>query len=228
MKTLIQSPTNSLQDSLEFYKKLGFTIVSTKGNILTDGKALLSINPDRFARAGLKLFKSNWQEAVEELQKLTTVIKIEEGYLLGDGSGMWIYLIEQEEGIDFQPEKSSRSILGNFAGLSLESIAIEQSIKILEILGFSYSSGALEQGWVSLSNEDGMSISLMVPNCCPHLFFNPSLTYFNGGKNDVVIDKVRQLEIPIIEEITQFNKEGIVDNIIIRDPGGFGFFLFND
>ena len=31
-----------------------------------------------------------------------------------------------------------------------------------------------------------------------------------------------------IWKITQFNKEGIVDNVIIRDPGGYGFFIFND
>ncbi len=228
MKTIIQTPTNDLENSLEFYRKLGFTLVSEKGNVFTDGKALISINADRFARAGLKLFNANWKEAVAELEKLTTVLKIEQGYLLNDSSGMWIYLIEQEEGIDFTLAESSTSVLGNYAGLSLECIAIEESIKIFKILGFAHSSGAIEQGWVSLSNEDGVGISIMVPNSCPHLFFNPSLTYFNGGKNDVVINKVRELEIPITEEITQFNAEGIVDNIIIRDPGGFGFFVFND
>ena len=43
-----------------------------------------------------------------------------------------------------------------------------------------------------------------------------------------VIGKVRELGIPIAEEITHFNKEGLVDNIIIRDPGGYGFFIFSD
>ncbi len=68
----------------------------------------------------------------------------------------------------------------------------------------------------------------MKPNACPHLFFNPSLTYFNGKNNIDIIAKIRALNISITEEITHFNKEGKVDNIIIRDPGGFGFFLFND
>lgn len=46
--------------------------------------------------------------------------------------------------------------------------------------------------------------------------------------NLAIIQKIRDLQIPITEEITHFNKEGIVDNIIIRDPGGLGFFIFND
>jgi len=73
-----------------------------------------------------------------------------------------------------------------------------------------------------------MGVSIMKPNMCPHLFFNPSLTYFNGGKNPEIIEAIRKLDIPITEEITYFNKEGLVDNIIIRDPGGYGFFIFND
>jgi hypothetical protein len=43
-----------------------------------------------------------------------------------------------------------------------------------------------------------------------------------------VIQKIRDLNIPITEEITAFNTECIVDNVIIRDPEGFGFFVFND
>ena len=43
-----------------------------------------------------------------------------------------------------------------------------------------------------------------------------------------LIQKIRDLKIPITEEITVFNDQGVVDNIIIRDPGGLGFFIFND
>jgi hypothetical protein len=68
----------------------------------------------------------------------------------------------------------------------------------------------------------------MKPQTCPHLFFNPSLNFFNGEDNISIISKIRSLDIPITEEITHFNKENKVDNIIIRDPGGYGFFLFND
>ena len=121
-----------------------------------------------------------------------------------------------------------KSELGNFAGVSLETTAIKNSIQFWNILGFEQNMGSIESGWVSLVNKDGMSISLMAPLICPHLFFNPSLTYFNGTNNLNVIKEINARSIPITEEITHFNKEGIVDNIIIRDPGGLGFFLFSD
>ena len=54
------------------------------------------------------------------------------------------------------------------------------------------------------------------------------MTYFNGGNNLAVIQDIREAGIPITEEITQFNDRGEVDNVIIRDPGGYGFFIFND
>lgn len=71
-------------------------------------------------------------------------------------------------------------------------------------------------------------VSLMRPLNCPHLFFNPSLTYFNGGRNPEVIAAIRKAGVPISEEITHFNSRGEVDNVILRDPGGYGFFVFND
>jgi len=124
--------------------------------------------------------------------------------------------------------ENSFSALGNFAGLSLETANPEKTIAIWNQIGFTKASGNIENGWITLTNEQGLGVSIMKMNTCPHLFFNPSFTYFNGGNNLEVIGKVRAANIPITEEITQFNNEGIADNIIIRDPGGFGFFIFND
>lgn len=229
MKTIIQTPTNNIEESLNFYSKLKFGTLTHKNLILvTDGKAVIQINPDRFARAGVKFYSKDWKEAVDQLEKLTPVVKTEEGYLLSDPSGTWIYLVENEEITNAQINSIKPSVLGNFAGISLEVISIKKALEIWNLLGFSHSMGSADQGWVSLANEDGMAISLMKPLTCPHLFFNPSLTYFNGGNNLAVIENIRKLGIPITEEITHFNKDGIVDNIIIRDPGGFGFFVFND
>jgi len=120
------------------------------------------------------------------------------------------------------------AITGQFAGISLETIDINQSIHFWQSIGYTIQSGSRDQGWLTLSNGSGVDISLMKAGSCPHLFFNPSLTYFNGAKNLAIIKQLKTLQVPITEEITHFNKEGIVDNIIIRDPGGLGFFLFND
>lgn len=229
MNTFFQTPTNDLRQSIDFYKKLNFKILSAENpTLVTDGNAIIEINPDRFARAGVKFYKNNWKNIVEQLQNLTKVSPIENGYLFSDQSGVWIYLMESNSTVNFNLNEVEASTLGNFAGLSLETTDIKKSIEVWEILGFSKTMGSIEQGWVSYENQDKMGVSFMQPNSCPHLFFNPSMTYFNGKNNLAIIDKIRATGIPITEEITHFNKEGIVDNIIIRDPGGYGFFIFSD
>ncbi|WP_372369813.1 VOC family protein [Candidatus Uabimicrobium sp. HlEnr_7] len=229
MKSIIQTPTNNLENSIEFYKKLDFKIISgNSSTLVSDGKAFIEINPDRFARAGLKLFKNSWKEEVAQLEKLTHVTHSEKTYILSSPSGTWVYLVEGGAPTNDHLQEKSFGLTGNFQGLSLETTDIKRSVDFWHIFGFAKTMGDIEQGWMSLAGDDGMTISLMKPLCCPHLFFNPSMTYFNGKENMAIIEKIRQIKIPIVEEITHFNKEGIVDNIIIRDPGGFGFFIFSD
>lgn len=228
MNTIIQTPTNNLQSSLDFYAKLSFTTLSESPLLVSDGKAVIEINTDRFARAGIKLFSDNWSDIVAELRLITKVHAIKEGYLLSDASGVSIYLIEKTAPLSIDLSKIPISVLGNYAGLSIETTDIERSMQVYALLGFNHNMGSLEKGWIGLTNNDNVTVSLMQPNSCPHLFFNPSMTFFNGKKNLKIIEKIRNLNIPISEEITFFNKDNIVDNIIIRDPGGYGFFLFSD
>lgn len=218
-----------MEDSLDFYRELGFIVISGKNPVLlTDGKAVVEVNPDRFARAGIKLYKPSWADEISALGNLTAVTNLPDGYLFADPTGTWVYLIESEFDLKFKPAERSFSLLGDFAGLSLETADMPKSARILEILGFSINVGSVEQNWATLANEDGFTVSLMKPLCCPHLFFNPSMTYFNGKNNLYVIENIRAAGIPIVEEITHFNAEGVVDNVIIRDPGGYGFFVFSD
>lgn len=225
MKTLIQTPTNNLRDSLEFYSKLKFNVISAENPVIvSDGKAFIQINPERHARAGIKLFRSSWKETISKLERLATVVETDEGYLLTDTSGMWIYLIETQDQFDFQVAKFSDSALGNYVGISLETPEVKKSKKIWTTLGFKQDG----PNWPSFTNNDQVTLTYYKPNTCPHLFFNPSLTYFNGTDNPEIIEYIRKQSIPITEEITHFNPDGKVDNIIIRDPGGLGFFIFND
>lgn len=228
MKTIIQTPTGNKLLSHEFYSKLDFkTLPDNNLDLLTDGKVIIEINTDNFTRAGLKIFKANWSKEVKLLTNEFKVHEIENGYMVGSPSGMWIYLIEQRVK---QPEVShfSPSLLGNNAGISLESPDILRSEELFKIIGFKKLGANQHQSWISLINDNDFNISIMKPQSCPHLFFNPSLTFFNGKQNAEIISKIRRLHIPITEEITVFNPTGKVDNIIIRDPGGLGFFIFND
>ena len=228
MQALVHTPSPSLETSIEFYENLGFHRIPHKQMTLVgDAKTRIEINPSRTARAGIKLINKSWSHEIQQLKKIVPIHPLKDRYALADPSNCWIYLIESDEELPALTVANT-SILGNYMGLSLESSNIELSIKIYEALGLAQSMGSLEQGWLTLQHPNGFGLSLMKPNSCPHLFFNPSLTFFNGEKNLSVIAELRNKNIAFTEEITVFNEEGIVDNVIIRDPGGYGFFIFSD
>ena len=87
----------------------------------------------------------------------------------------------------------SKAIPGNFAGLSIEAVDIERTIQFWELLGYKKTMGGIEQGWVAFENGTNVGISIMKPMVCPHLFFNPGLTFFNGGKTYLLLKKLKQL-----------------------------------
>ncbi|GAF01458.1 hypothetical protein [Saccharicrinis fermentans] len=228
MQTLISSPSTNQATSLDFYKRLNFYTLSEYPAIISDGKFLIEINTDKYARTGIKIINKSWENEINYLSERYPSFPIKDGYLIRDNNGVWIYLIESKElEITFNTHQS-RSYLGNFMGISVETTSFEHSISFWNTLGFVQVSGAAEQGWIVLANSDGFAVSLMLPLSCPHTFTNPSMTFFNNGKNLENISKIRQSNIPIKEEITAFNPQGIADNIIIQDPGGYNIFVFND
>ncbi len=227
MQTILQTPTPNLAQSLHFYQQLNFQVLPTSSTIVTDGQVNILINPDRFARLGILIYREDWSTIVLALKKKYTILEQSNGYLLCDPSGVQVHLLHSEPPI-ISTKEVSFALTGQFAGVSIETADIAQSIDFWESIGYTIQSGSLDQGWLTFSNGSNVDISLMKLGSCPHLFFNPSLTYFNGTKNLGIIQQLKVLQVPITEEITHFNKEGIVDNIIIRDPGGLGFFLFND
>ena len=83
MNVVIQTPTPDILKSKTFYTKMGFTQI-TNSNAFTDGKSIIEINPERFARPGIKLIAESWSNEVEVLNSITKVIKTDTGYLLGE------------------------------------------------------------------------------------------------------------------------------------------------
>lgn len=229
MFPVIQSPTPNLELSQAFYKKLAFSISNGENGFFACSKNLIiEVNKDRTARAGLKLYGNNWQEILEANNLKNSATKTATGFLVTSPSGCCLYLEESNSNAPENKPPNKTSVLGNFAGLSLETNIIETSIEFWAKFGFKQTAGNIEHGWVSLTNEVGFSIGLMKYGACPHLFFNPSLSFFNGTENPGIIAKIRSLEIDITEEITVFNNDNLVDNILVRDPGGLGCFIFND
>lgn len=226
----IRTPTPDPARSRAFYQALGYTPVEGgDGLVVTDGQVVVVIDADRRARPGVTLHgEDRWRSALDALRALTPLHEAEAGWLLNDLAGCWIRLVSTPSPAAGGGPDAGPSILGDFAGLSLEATDVRRTAAVWQALGFTVSGGGVEQPWVALRDPHGFAVSLMRPLSCPHLFFSPSLTYFNGGRNLQVIEEIRAAGVAIAEEVTVFNDEGVVDNVILQDPGGYGIFVFND
>ena len=224
MKTIIQTPTPNLDESISFYGKLNFEIQQKEnGAYAIAGSLIIDINTDRMSRAGIKFCTSN-SDTVLEGKNVNVIPVNDKSKLVVSPTGCPVYF----EDANVPAINTNEPVTGNFMGLSLETSKMDEEIVFWEKFDFKQTAGNPSQGWVSLTNSSGFGVSLMNYQCCPHLFFNPSLTFFNGENNLKIIDQINNLNIAVTEEITVFNEDNIVDNIIIRDPGGLGYFLFSD
>jgi len=227
MQMLLQTCTADLAKSINYFRNLDYTIQKEEDfTIAYDSQMQICIGHDRKTRPGVTLIKKDWTNALAAVKKITKVISKDEVHYFADPSGCWYKLITGNE-IEI-PKTKTKCLLGNYAGISLETMDIEQSMAIVACLGFEQSGGGIDKGWVSFTDKANNTISLMAPFACPHLFYNPSATFFNGKENPQIIASIRSRNIAITEELTVFNPAGEVDNIILREPGGYGFFIFND
>ena len=227
MQLFYNTPTPNMNQSKNYFSKLNFELHHIGDTCYAyDQQLCIAIREDKKQRPGLCFIKNSWEKELDALRIFANVHSVGDAHYLAGPSGSWVQLREGQK-IDL-PKRQKKSLLGNFAGLSLETMDMEASARIFACLGFEHSMGDIDKGWMSYSDQLGNTVSLMSPFACPHLFLNPSLTFFNGTENPKIIQAVRDLSIPILEEVTAFNKNGVVDNIILSEPGGYGFFVFND
>lgn len=227
MKIIINTPCPSVEISTSFYSKLGFNLHHMEGSTLVyDQNVKIIIDHSRKARLGFRLYLDNLSESINKLDN--DLFEIKNKIYSIDPNGIIISLHPLDEYPQNFLEADTKAITGNFAGISIESLPFKNSISFYKKLGFNISMGDGESGWIQMNGFD-IDLSIMKMESCPHLFHNPSLTYFNGKEgNPLIIEKIRNAGIEFDEEITVFNDQGIVDNVILKDPGGLGFFIFND
>ncbi|OHX64063.1 VOC family protein [Flammeovirga pacifica] len=221
----IQTITTEQLKSVDFYSSLNYEIVQNDHESWAVSSASqILIGNNKQDRLGLVLFDIN---ATSQLQKANYQVHSQEDSTVCIApSGVKVFIKNTPP-----PEFSSKNDLlpGQCMGISIETPSMEASIQFWETLGFQISMGEASQGWVAMSHANGTMISLMKYGMCPHQFFNPSLTFFNGKEgNPKIIQAIKDKNIPIAEEITHFNENNEVDNIILKDPAGIGFFIFND
>ena len=180
MKTIINSVTVSLPDSLKFYTALGFEYKKTDGGAYVyDSSIIIHVSANTSHRLGLSLLQESREAELQKLSPYTKPARLRDGYLISDTSGGHIKLLQS---FDLLPQSSSDAMLGSFAGISIEVIEIDRSKLIWGALGYQQTAGDIEQGWMVLSKEANLSISLIKAGACPHIFTNPGLNYFNGEK----------------------------------------------
>ena len=128
------------------------------------------------------------------LKSNTPIIKTKKGYLITDHNGIWIKLI-----VETWDEKITslnyKSLLGNYAGVCIETLEVSKSYVFSNLLGFSSKSKDFSKGWIEMKSEVGDSISLIQAQQCPHLFFNPSVTYLNGSHNLEINESIKKLKL---------------------------------
>ena len=206
MRLIIESPAPDVNESLSYYKDVGFQCTNWRKAYLCQVKNLtIFLNPDPYSRPCINLFGAQ--------EEKTTV----------SPSGTWIK--ERKENIKYSTP-DTKGLLGNYAGVCVETLDLEASFVFWQAKGFK---GKLNHNasWCQLENKNGDRLSLLKANSCPHLFTNPSLAFFNGPENSTIIQKIRALRLPIKQEVI-FGEESSAENLILNDPEGLSFFIFND
>jgi catechol 2,3-dioxygenase-like lactoylglutathione lyase family enzyme len=215
MTAFVRTPTPDLAASVRFYTSLGFVELGSGDGrtLLHDGTIAIEIVGHRHARTGIALPGA----------KLPNLIDTDAGRVTADPNGVRIY---EAAPIAFTPGAPA-GVLGKLAGLCIETADVARSVAFWTELGYR-ATATPSEGFAMLAADNGLDINLMRLGMCPHLFPNPGITYFNGGNNPVVIENIRAAGVAITQGIDWFSKTGAVDNVIVIDPGGTGFFVFND
>lgn len=228
--TLIAAP--SAEESLAHYRRLKYheKQLGDQEWLFFDRMSCFILSAQRDARHGLRIYADDPTALRQLLDQITTTYDKKDGFCCMDPSG--VYQHTTNEQLPTVPDQSAitNSLCGKNYGLGIESGRLAQSVEHYELLGYK-AEKALEENtmYYTMTHPTGPPITLYRPTICPHAFYSPSYTFFNGKEgNKKVIANLREAGTQIRQEITWFNDAGDVDNIIISDPGGFHSFIFND
>jgi catechol 2,3-dioxygenase-like lactoylglutathione lyase family enzyme len=226
---ILNIPSPDISKSIAFFQELGFeTQQAGKQFLVADAQCQFLIDPAPSARAGWTFYLEDWNILFENDFPKKELKKFGDDFVISDGNGVYLRFSKSQMPAWEGSSPTRPSLLGSYAGVSQEVFDLQASLDFYAKWGFKVEQGGSTQGWASLRHSNGQGLSLMAYGSCPHLFFNPSLTYFNGKNNLAVIESLRESGIPLAQEITHFNDKGIVDNVILQDAGGLGIFVFSD
>ena len=232
-KILLQTAAPNLDASCRFYETTGFVKTAQSGNhhVYSDVAFDILVNGEVGARPGFRVYTDDLPALKTKLTSFGPLFPHATGFVTSDPNGVRVFLLPVSEypSID-KSMTSTNNMCGNNYGAGIETTKFDESIAFWQALGYQPSTEITKNSqYATLTFDGSLAITFFQPGICPHAFYNPSLTYFNGKEgNPVVIAKLRHAGIKPVEEITEFNDQGEVDNIIISDPGGLHSFIYND
>ena len=230
MKALFTHVAVEPDKSLRYYERLGFTI-----NSLDNAQHLISaagisflLDERPFIRPGWVFYGKETAELQAKLKQHSQLIPFEEGWLSLTTCGAWLRLVESLPPVISTHDALQDSALGSFAGWSMETLDLRKSQDFWNSLGFDLVAGDSNSSWITMRNGNTQQISFMKYGSCPHLFLGASLTFFNGKDNVEVIQGLKALGIPILQDVRVFSQGNKTENVVLQDPSGLGIFVFND
>lgn len=215
-----------------FYDKLGWQSLNNDGSYRYDGQVIIELAGQNDARTSILMYSDDKDKIAKKLIDLgRNIIQTEASFICVDPNGVRWEIGDSDAFPDVHFNRDfERSLLGKYFGLGIESIEFEKSAKFYQALGYSIRSGEIEKkSYLTMSQDGCQDITIFYPGTCPHSFYNPSLTFFNGKEgNPKLISAMRTKDIVFTEEITVFSEDNSIDNVIVEDGGGLHFFVFND
>lgn len=232
MKAHIHVPVQNLKDSLAFFAKLQYSIIleSELDAYITDGCIVLHLAPKKMA-AGYTFYVEKLETQLAQLKEAGVACRLNlnqdssyQEILVEEPNGVLVRFLQSADEPHLEKVEAS-SICGAHYGIGIMAEDFVSSIDFWESLGFKLTNGTREsKSYVEMTN-DTIPLGIYRPGSCPHLFENPSLTYFEKDMADRIA-KAKAAGVEFVEEITQFNEQGIVDHAIWKSPGGLHAFMF--
>jgi catechol 2,3-dioxygenase-like lactoylglutathione lyase family enzyme len=224
--------TPDLEESLPFYKRLGFKVLAQDKQPnpwaqITDGVLILQLNQGQESFSGLTYFASDMEARVAKLEAegLSFAKKREldgkfHQAIFFDPNGCGVSLINADHSQMPKPERESFSKCGFFGEFSIPTEDMKASMAFWEGLGFRRTDGDdVEPYPWAIMVDDLMVVGLHQADDFSEII----ITYFAKD----MIERIENLRGEGVEYVWEKkDKQGHVAGVRIEAPDGQSFYLF--
>lgn len=207
----------------QFLDMLGFTVMASDdpSTLLTDGNLYFDLRRAKKNATMLSYCVNDIANAVEMAHNLEIDIAEQSPHhaILREPNGLMILLAGPEVVSLNVREIAPPSIAGTLDELSLETDNMERSILWWQNVGFKVLTR--QQTWCTL-DDGNIKIGLYDKGICPHVFRNPSLTYFESDMAERIA-RLKKRGMTFAQEEKEIGMKG---HAVAESPDGQYIFLF--